>query len=592
MYQVLLRRAYRLAGLFRWVFPWVVALGCVWLLVHRSPEVISDIVWKDLRDIPALNWLLATLFTAASFWALGRYDGLAHRQLGTGLNEKYARISGQIAIAFSQTVGFGVASGAFARWRMIPGLSAVMSVKLTLFVAVSFLTALGGIIATALIAKWSLALAVGFAFCLGLATACALFVVPTVTVFGRTLQLPTITTAVAVTFWTVVDVLAAGTALYLLMPSGTVAFEALLWAYVIALGVAIVSGAPGGVGPFELTLLGLLPTADAAALAVGVISFRIVYFALPALISGVFLLSVRKRAAIIEDGVEIQDLRPDLFPVAETAVARQTNGKMAIGGGSTVAFVESAQSCVALFDPIGTRTSAAFDLIHKLARMRNKIACFYKVSPRTAAMARENGWRVVKVAEEARLSPLAFSLSGSKRRQLRRKLRNADAADVQVSASLEPSDWDRLADLDRSWQVVNGRARGLTTGRFERDYVADQMVFVAKRDAVIEAFLTVHAGRHEWAIDIMRTGPLCPDGTMHKLIVAAIESAARANVARFSLAACPAHPLTRNAGAGLAQFKRAFSPTWRPVYLCAPSWPALMLAALDIVWCVHRPAPV
>ena len=53
------------------------------------------------------------------------------------------------------------------------------------------------------------------------------------------------------------DIAAAGTALWLLLPSGHgLSLLDLLPAYFLALGLAIVSSSPGGAGPLELALSG------------------------------------------------------------------------------------------------------------------------------------------------------------------------------------------------------------------------------------------------------------------------------------------------------------------------------------------------
>ncbi|MFI4861863.1 MAG: hypothetical protein ACIAXF_14415, partial [Phycisphaerales bacterium JB063] len=49
--------------------------------------------------------------TVISFWSLGRYDAIAHRHLGTDIRARSASRAGVCAIAFSQTVGFGLLTG-------------------------------------------------------------------------------------------------------------------------------------------------------------------------------------------------------------------------------------------------------------------------------------------------------------------------------------------------------------------------------------------------------------------------------------------------------------------------------------------------
>ena len=79
--------------------------------------------------------------TFASFAALAQYDALMHRVLATRQTPSQARRAGWVAIAISQTVGFGLVSGALVRWRMLPGSSLRDASRLTAAVAASFLAA-------------------------------------------------------------------------------------------------------------------------------------------------------------------------------------------------------------------------------------------------------------------------------------------------------------------------------------------------------------------------------------------------------------------------------------------------------------------
>lgn len=596
MFQVFGRAARDLPGvsqwIFRWIMPWGVTFGCLWILIGQFPEMTQGGVWAQVRAVSAGNWMLAVSCTLLSFWALGRYDAIAHRQLGTGLRERHGRFAGQVAIAFSQTIGFGLATGTFARWRMIPGLSTWTSLQLTLFVSVSFLVALSAIVAMFWIARVSLILAGVVAAALAAGTAVLLFFYPAITVYGRKFNLPSIPTAGSVLHWTAVDIAAAGTALYVLMPQGTVSYSDLMTAYVIALGIAVFSGAPGGVGPFELAFTALLSHHDAGALAAGIICFRLVYFAIPALIGALFLLMPPRTSQFLTDSYKTMPFRHGVFPHAETAVVRQTGGELIVARRTKLAVLRLGQTCLAMFDPIGRRKASAFKLLTRVAKSGNKIPAIYKASPATAVTARKLGWKVVKVAEDAIIDPGSFTESGSNKRQLRRKLRSVESAGIKVSASYTLQDLPRMSQIDHAWQMMNGTARGLSMGRFSPDYVARQIVFTARRDDQIEAYLSLHIARDEWALDLMRSSPLCPDGTMHALVVAAIKAAKRHDIARFSLAACPSHALAPKSGKGLRQFKETFAPRWQPRYLIAPSWSGLSLAALDIAYAVHNPAPL
>ena len=64
------------------------------------------------------QWLLALVATGISFWAIARYDVIAHRHFRTGVSDRRATITGATSIAVGQTTGAGAVVGAFIRWRM------------------------------------------------------------------------------------------------------------------------------------------------------------------------------------------------------------------------------------------------------------------------------------------------------------------------------------------------------------------------------------------------------------------------------------------------------------------------------------------
>ena len=89
-----------------------------------------------------------------------------------------------------------------------------------------------------------------------------------------------------------------------------------------------------------------------------------------------------------------------------------------------------------------------------------------------------------------------------------------------------------------------------------------------------------------------------------KPLADAIEKAAENDVPCVSLAAAPAGALSGHSalekrlrtlffakagGHGLRQFKASFNPRWQPLYMAAPGWTSLALAAAELWRLVHRP---
>jgi len=593
------------ANALRVIAPLVIMAICLLTLAdHTDLPALPDLL-SMARQVPVANWIGAMVATGLSFWALGRYDAVAHRHLGSGTPDPLARRAGMAAIAFSQAVGFGLLSGSFARWRLLPRLSPLQSAQITGFVGITFMTALAVICGlTLLLIGATLALrAVGLGILVLAILCCVLcFLHPEWRLRGLKLRLPSLQAILALGLWTLMDVTCAGIALWLLLPEGSgIALGALLPAYFVALGLAIISSSPGGAGPLELAMLSLLPASDPAALMAGLLAFRAVYYGLPLLVAGVVLLwpGLIGRAlpapAVTDTDLLGSDVRPAasqpfVRPQAETAVILQNGGHVMAFGLNQVAMLDTPQISAVLFDPLSGRHGEIPDALRRHARARNAAACFYKCSARMAISARRQGWKALRVAQDAILSPAEFTPTGASFRQLRRKLRHASKAGVTVTPAWSNLPLADMAAVDTAWTQHHGRPRGTTMGQFEPGYVAIQMVFLAWQDDRLIGFVTFHRAADEWCLDLVRHLPGAPDGTCHALVHSAIEAAREAEVARLSLAAVPAHRFARQEECGLRRFKASFVPRWENRYIVAPSWPQMALSLAEMIRMVHRPA--
>ena len=642
-------------------------------------------------DLPAIlaafdtvtiqQWALAAAATAVSYWSLGQYDAVIHRALKTQIAPRAAARAGILAIAISQTVGFGLISGALVRWRMTAGLSLAQASTITASVAASFLlgwAALTGAVLLALPLPLESGAGAGIAFegghgllrglgALGVALGMTALALPqlgrALTLFGRVIPLPPSKRVAKIFLLAAIDTLAAGIALWMLLPPDAgPAFTVLLPAFLLALGAGFVAGTPGGIGPFEITLLALLPIPDQTPVLAAVLAWRGIYFALPASVAGVALLrgpradqpareataqrpgiplpphaarsaphpeaqrdkklsafsnSARATRPSLRDAIAppATELTPRLAalveraPRAELGLLRQGEHAVLLAGNARAGWMmgHARRALVGLLDPFGgserALTQALLPRLSALARRQGKIACLYKITPRTAATARAMGWRVMPVAREAWLAPQSFTLEMPALAGLRRKLRKAKKSDLRVSCAEDTLPITQMSALSEAWVAARGGERGFSMGRYTPDYASGQRVYLAYQGAELVAFATFHEGAREWVLDLMRPAAQAPDGTMHALIAKAVEDARAYQIPRLSLAALPPEPdqtrgvaakiwkraATQNGAAGLRQFKSAFAPNWQTLYLAAPNTAALTLAAASISHAIRRP---
>ena len=220
-------------------------LGFALLLRDRIAALDWGAIGAAFAQVSGLQWSFAALASTGSFAALANYDALLHRALGTAQPAARARHAGWVVIAMSQTVGFGLISGALVRWRMLPGLSLREASRLTAAVAASFLAAWTLLCALVLIALplplaghgvWAVrALAGGVLLAGGALCALALWQ-PGIKLARWHLRLPTLPVMGRIMWLCLLDTAFAALALWALLPTGSgIGALALYPAFLIAL---------------------------------------------------------------------------------------------------------------------------------------------------------------------------------------------------------------------------------------------------------------------------------------------------------------------------------------------------------------------
>jgi len=598
----------------RQMMPLSFSIGLLLLLWDKLAGVDISGIWSGIDDVTLWQWGIAACLTIASFWAVGRYDAVVHRMIGTDIAPQAATRSGATAIAVAQTVGFGVISGAFVRWRMLPNLSFFGALKISAIVSITFLSGWACVTAIAiLISPTALPLPGISLFAVGvLAAGTALIAVSLVFPhLSKRLRLPPLKAMAAIVALALADTVMAAGAFYILLPA-SIGVDLLTFTtvFLLALGAGLISGTPGGVGPFEITLLALLPQYDAQELLTAIVAFRLVYYAVPALIGA--LLAIRGPGkATYHAGQQILNPMQDLpqqalenliksAPGSEAALLRQGRLSLLAGHKMPSAMVmASNQSLVMLRDALDrtTKPERVLDDLSQTAKTRFLSPSLYKAPPRLALSARRAGWQVLPISAEAFIRPHSYNTEGRAYRQLRRKLRSAKAKGVTITKATGPLPLAEMAQINAEWTHRRGGERGFSMGVWSPDTIQFDKVFLAWDNEKLLGFLTLHQNPREQVLDLMRYGKDAPDGMMQMLLDFAIRDAADAGVERLSLASVPidaqAHEspffgylrtyLGRVSGAGgLRQFKASFAPQWQTLYMAAPTRLGLTLAALDI----------
>ena len=258
----------------------------------------------------------ALLATFIGYLSLLGYEWSACRYAGATLKNKTVALGGFTAFAIGNAVGLSVLSGGSVRYRLYsrhgvgPGTIARISVFAGLSLALSLpvlisLTALTSpeLASQALrvpvdvLRGASAAILLGMAFALWSVSRRPVLESPSpgsrIRGFGRhTLRVPNLKLSLGQLLITIVDVVAAGSVLYVLLPEAP-PLGIFMLVYLLALAAGVISHVPGGAGVFEAVfLLAFSGTLDPASLAAALLLYRIIYIVVPLLLACATLLVV------------------------------------------------------------------------------------------------------------------------------------------------------------------------------------------------------------------------------------------------------------------------------------------------------------
>ncbi|SON53565.1 Phosphatidylglycerol lysyltransferase [Hartmannibacter diazotrophicus] len=337
----------------------VIAGLALFALEHLLAAVTLSDVTSALTTIAPQRIVLAILATTASFVALGLYDIVATRSVAPGkVPPHVAGAAGAAGYAVSNALGFPLLTGGALRWRIYAaeGLGAADIARIVTISWGALFTAIVTVISAALIIDpagirlwpWHdvrIEVAVGG---VGLTLVAALLVFmatgPRRLRFGRLdLPLPEGASGSAYLAAGVADIIAAGAALYLLLPEGsTGSLAGFAVTYLVAILLGIASHAPGGLGVFEATIIGGLGLGETPEALAALLAYRLIYTFLPLVVAvaGIAVMELLHRFT----GIEIAGravgrvLKPVVPPAMATVVF--LGGIVLLVSGSTPALTD------------------------------------------------------------------------------------------------------------------------------------------------------------------------------------------------------------------------------------------------------------
>ncbi|AXF14498.1 hypothetical protein CUJ87_08850 [Paraburkholderia caledonica] len=304
----------RIRGLLSPVFALAICALLLVVLQHLSQAVDYRSVMHELRRLTAGEWTAALAATALSYVALVGRDAVGLRYLGAAVPRAALWIGATAGSALGNATGFGALTGGAVRARVygVSNITPAQIGRMTVFTSVSLalalvlMTALGMVCVGGRLApmlhlspatvRWVAALLL-----VALGLLCAACRVETRAIRTRwqwlSFDIPARRDLLEQVGLAVVDVVAAGLALWALLPHADVSFVTFITVYAAAMLLGMIGHTPGGVGVFEaamvFTLNGSVATQQMVA---ALLAYRAIYFGVPLVVSAALLAGFEGRA--------------------------------------------------------------------------------------------------------------------------------------------------------------------------------------------------------------------------------------------------------------------------------------------------------
>jgi phosphatidylglycerol lysyltransferase len=290
-------------------------------------EILKEVRVADIQaafaKITPRQILLSIGLTALSFVILSFYDVLGLNAIGKPQPYWRALLGSFTAYNLSHNLGFAPVTGAAARWRAYRGtsLDAADIARLVVIAGVTFWLGIFLLLGVFLVLfpgalrvhdatmPYATQALIGAAVLAGIGgylVACARQTGP-LNILGWTLPVPTLRQALIQFALAATDIAVASAALLVLLPPETWHhYPDFLVAYVVAVVVALLAHAPGGIGVFEAVVLVTLPEVDKPSLVSALILYRLIYYWGPLLIAiallGLNELRMLRRGGPVQEG--------------------------------------------------------------------------------------------------------------------------------------------------------------------------------------------------------------------------------------------------------------------------------------------------
>ena len=274
-----------------------------------------------------------------------------------------------------------------------------------------------------------------------------------------------------------------------------------------------------------------------------------------------------------------------------------------------IAFRPYKDKLIVLGDPIGDESlfKSAINDFRLYADQYDMTPIFYEINEDYLPAYHENGFKFLKLGEEALMDLSEFTLVGKKYAQLRtikNKMNRGEFTFELLSTPLNPEVMVQLKIISDAW-LEGRKEKEFSLGSFNEDYINLAPVAIIKQNETIIGFATIMPMYDEdfVSIDLMRLIPNPPNGAMDALFVGIIEWAIEQGYKHFVLGKAP----LSNVGyaqfsskkeklvkyiyqygnkiysfKGLRRYKEKYHPKWKGIYLAYPNSIKLSISILQL----------
>lgn len=262
---------------------------------------------QAFRQLSGTQIALTVVLGLASYACLIGFDAIGLRRSGIRVHPARVGITAFLAHTLGQTVGFAALTGGAVRLRgyRSAGLDLAQIGQVVLMSTLGFVFGAWLLISVALCmepAAAALALPLNPDAVRIVGIVALLAYLGTVllvgrdgrqfSVLGHALWLPDRRTMIGVTVLSVIELVLASAAFYVLLPDSTpTGLPGFVGLYLVAVLAGLVSTVPAGLGVFEWSLLKLLPQVAPAAVLAAALIYRVTYYVLPLLLATLLALA-------------------------------------------------------------------------------------------------------------------------------------------------------------------------------------------------------------------------------------------------------------------------------------------------------------